>query len=98
MYSFTAISAVAHMADGRFDEAVEWCQRSLRENRMYSATYRILAASLALSGRVEEAKGVVGQLLALEPEMTLTSFRERYPGRVQVEQFCEGLALAGLPR
>jgi adenylate cyclase len=98
MYSFTAISAVAHMADGRFEEAVDWCQRSLRENRMYSATYRILAASLALSGRVEEAKGVVGQLLALEPEMTLTSFRERYPGRVQVEQFCEGLALAGLPR
>ena len=65
---------------------------------MFTATYRILAASLSLSGRVEEARGVVGQLLALEPEMTVRQFRERYPGRAQVEIFCEGLALAGLPR
>jgi Flp pilus assembly protein TadD len=98
MYSFTSIAAVAHMSEGTYDEAIHWCHRSLRENRMFTATYRILAASLALSGKVEEARGVVGQLLALEPDMTVSRFRERYPGRAQVEMFCEGLALAGLPR
>ena len=99
-YAFTSLAGTAHAVGGRYDEAIELCRRSLRENRMYSSTHRILAIALALAGRVDEARGAAADLLALEPAATVAGFRQRYPGSssAHAELFCEALATAGIPR
>jgi len=56
--------------------------------------------ALALSGRTDDARAAVGELLALEPTLTVSGFRQRYPGTTSAhaELFCEALASAGVPR
>ena len=73
--------------------------RSLRENRMFASTHRILAISLALSGRVEESRDAARNLLELEPTLTVSRFEQRYPGSgtPQAKLFGEALAMAGVP-
>jgi len=100
MYVFTSLAGTAHAVAGQYDKAIELCRRSLRENRMYLATHRLLVIALALSGRTDDARAAVGELLALEPTLTVSGFRQRYPGTTSAhaELFCEALASAGVPR
>ena len=99
VYVFLTVAGMAHAVAGQYDKAIELCRRSLRRNRMYLATHRLLAIALALAGRVDEARTVAAELLTLEPELTVSRFRERYPGSAsaQAEPFCAALAMAGVP-
>jgi tetratricopeptide (TPR) repeat protein len=56
MYLFTSIAGTAHAVAGSYDKAIELCRRSLRMNRMFASTHRILTLSLALAGRESEAR------------------------------------------
>jgi len=100
MYTFTSIAGTAHAVAGNYDKAIEYCRQSLRLNRMYASSHRILALSLALAGRMDEAREAASGLLQVEPELTVERFRARYPGNkaAHVDAFCEGLANAGIPR
>jgi TolB-like protein/class 3 adenylate cyclase/Tfp pilus assembly protein PilF len=102
VHRFTSIAGTAHAVAGQYDKAIEYCRRSLWQNRMYRSTHRILTISLALSGRVEEARQAAADLLApeIEPGLTVSGFRNRYPGNASahVDLFCEALASAGVPR
>lgn len=100
MYSFTSNAGLAYAVAGHYDKAIELSQRSLRENRMYTATQRLLIISLALSGRTEEAHTLVAGLLTLEPELTVGGWRRRYPGNssAHADLFCDALRKAGIPR
>jgi TolB-like protein/class 3 adenylate cyclase len=99
MYSFTSIAGTAHAVAGQYEKAIEFCRQSLRENRMFASTHRILAISLALSGRVEESRAAVRDLLELEPTLTVSRFEQRYPGSdtPQAKIFGAALAAAGVP-
>lgn len=100
MYTFTSIAGTAHAVAGQYDKAIEMCRRSLRQNRMFASTHRMLTISLALAGRTEEARAAAAELLKLEPNLTVAHFRERYPGSAspQAARFAEALAAAGVPR
>jgi TolB-like protein/Tfp pilus assembly protein PilF len=99
MYTFNSIAGTAHAVAGDYDKAIEFCRRSLRQNRMFASTHRILAISLALSGRVEEARIAASELLQREPTLTVGGFLQRYPGSAsaQASIFGEALAVAGVP-
>jgi TolB-like protein/Tfp pilus assembly protein PilF len=99
LYSFFVMAGTAHMVAGRYDDAIAYARRSLRQNRMFATTHRVLVISLALSGRLEEARAAARELLALEPALTVRSFLSRYPGRAspQAPRFAEALAMAGVP-
>lgn len=99
MYVFLAVAGTAHAVAGQYEKAIDLARRSLRRNRMYLATHRLLAIALALAGRFDEARRASAELLALEPELTVTRFRQRYPGSAstQAENFCAALATAGVP-
>ena len=99
MYTFTSLAGTAHAEDGQYEKAVEFCQRSLLENKNYTATHKILTVSLALADHVDEAKQAAGELLKLEPDLTVAKFRKRYPGNEnsRIELFCKALATAGIP-
>ena len=99
MYMFTSIAGTAQAVAGEYDKSIEYCRRSLRENRMFASTHRILTISLALSERVEEARQAAIELLAIEPGLTISGFRYRYPGNASrhTDLFCGALAAAGVP-
>ncbi len=99
IYYFTSAAGQANLISERYERAIELSNRSLRENRLHTPTLRTLAAALVLSGRIDEARQTMGRLRELEPGLTVSAFRARYPGRdsPQASRFAEALLAAGLP-
>lgn len=99
MYSFNAMSAVAHAVAGNYDQSIEFSRRSLRQNAVFATSHRTLAIALALAGRLDEARAAVTDLLRLEPTLTVSGFAARYPGRdaEHAPLFARALASAGVP-
>jgi len=100
MYAYSSIAAMAYLADGQYERAIECALRSIRENRTYTGAYRQLVMALVLVGREGEARAPARRLLELEPGLTVAGFRRRYPGSAcpQVDLYCDALARAGIPR
>ncbi len=97
-YSY-AIMALATYAAGEYDETVEWARRSAALNGRFNANRRFLAASLAASGKADEAREAARALLHNDPNFRARKFAEGHafkdPGKRQ--QFGEHLVMAGLP-
>lgn len=91
--------ALAAYTSGEFEEAAAWGRKAISENPRYTASLRILAASLAAAGLVEEARQVVHTLLQLEPSFRVKPFIHGYAykdaGRRQT--LARHLLSAGLP-
>ena len=100
MYNFASIAANAYAVAGNYDMAVEWAQRSLRENRLFIATHKLVTIALTLAGRKDEARAAAGELLERQPHFTVAEFRSRHPGGAapHIDRFCDALAVAGVPR
>jgi TolB-like protein/DNA-binding SARP family transcriptional activator len=100
MYAYNAYASIAYLVDGQYERAIECALRSLRENRTYTAAHRLLVIALVLADREHEAQVSARRLLELEPGLTVTGFRRRYPGSAspQADLFCDALATAGIPR
>lgn len=96
---FLSISATAAFTNRRYDSAVELARASRRHDRYHASTVRVLAMSLALGGRLEEARGVAEELLRIEPHLTVQRYLQRTPsaGFEVGERCAEGLRLAGVP-
>ena len=92
-------TAFGHFIAGRYDEAASWAEKSLFEMPHYQGTLRVLAASHALAGRVDEAKAAMGAMRALNPMMRLCDLQELVPFRRSDDfgRYAEGLRRAGLP-
>ena len=99
MYGFTTVAGVAHLVAGHHEKAIELSRVSLRHNRMFTSTHKMLSVALSLSGRMDEARDAVKNLLKLEPTLTVRGFLEQYPGRdtEHAKRFATALAGAGLP-
>ncbi len=55
-FFFSAGIAAAHLAAGRYEEAIEWADRSSREFPRYESSTRYKLIALAHLGRIEEAR------------------------------------------
>ena len=100
LFEWKAISAIAHMCAGRFDEAAAWAESSLRDDPNLAPTLRVAAASYALAGRLEEAQKIMARLYQLDPSLRLSDLGEVLPPFRRPEdraKFMEGLCKAGLP-
>lgn len=98
-FAFDAFLAEGQLTAGRYDDAVCSARRSIRLNTMHVSSHRILTISLALAGKVEEARTTARQLLALAPDFRIGSYERAYPGR-DMPHFPERLAAlsaAGVP-
>jgi TolB-like protein/regulator of sirC expression with transglutaminase-like and TPR domain len=100
MYMYSSNAAMAYVADGQYDRAVECALRSLRENKTNTSAHRLLVMASELAGRAEQARRAAHELLKLEPGLTVEKFRKRYPGSAtpHADLYCEALARAGVPR
>jgi len=99
MYAYSGNAAMAYLVDGQYERAIECALRSLQENRTYTSAHRQLVMALVLAGRENEAQASARRLLELEPGLTITGFRRRYPGSASshADLFCDALARAGIP-
>ena len=84
-------------AAGRYDDAVETLRH---ESTHRSGSQRILAASLAQLGRIDEAKVEAAQFLAAHPQFSTSSWANVQPFRREADLQCfvDGYLKAGLPR
>jgi transcriptional regulator with AAA-type ATPase domain/TolB-like protein len=91
--------ALAHYVAGAYDEASRWGRKSREENPGYTANLRLLAASLAAAGQVDDAREAGNALLLADPDFKVEGFVGRYairdPGRRA--RLAQHLRLAGLP-
>jgi adenylate cyclase len=98
MAYFTTCLGAACFVGERYQEAAAWVRQAINQNRDYLVPYRLLATSLALLGRVEEAHAALPGLLAVAPGYTLADAAAHTAFRGSVrERYLQGLRLAGLP-
>jgi len=101
-YMFMVHTAVshAHFFAGRYTESALWADKALRERPQTYPAIRILAASLAQSGRDREARSAVARLLQLDPMLCVSNFQETlgpYRHEEYVTHYRDALRKAGLP-
>jgi adenylate cyclase len=97
-YVYLSALALAHYTDGAYAEAARWGRRTMAVVPGYAANLRILAASLAAAGDIDEAKTVARALLTLQPEFRARRFALGYSYKAKERNvaLAEHLLLAGL--
>jgi adenylate cyclase len=97
--AFTMGLAVAHFAAARYEEAVQWLDRTLGEEPRHRPAMRIKAVCYAYLGRMEEARDWVSRVLELDPGFTIARLEASappFPPEV-LGRYVEGLRKVGLP-
>jgi adenylate cyclase len=98
-YSFAAGVAAAHLAAGRFEQAIKWADRSLHDQPRVLTPLRVKIVALAHLGRLAKAQAELSRVLAIDPQLTLSKFRALLTPAAApefVELSVTGLRLAGL--
>jgi len=100
-YLFAAGIGLAHLGAGRYEEALQWVDRSSRELPRYVTSLRLKVVLCAHLGRMEEARYWLRRMLDLQPDMTIAWFEEYTTAmrlRPEIRSiYVEGLRKAGLP-
>jgi hypothetical protein len=90
---------IAAIMDENYPEAVIWAERALIQNRRFAVALRVLAVALVKVGQRDRAAQVVRDMLAIEPELTVSGFLTRIavPDEAMARTYAEALREAGLP-
>jgi len=95
-----SVTAHAHFFAGRYDEACRWAAKTALENPRIPGGARILAASNALAGRLNEARAAAHRLLQIDPPRRISNLTDvlgPYRRPEDLAKYAEGLRKAGLP-
>ncbi len=97
--SMYAATAYAHFLSGRYDTALSWAEKTMRENPHFLLAVCISAASNALAGRLEPAREGIARALECNPDLRISNLRDLAPFRraEDLAMFAKGLRKAGLP-
>jgi TolB-like protein len=91
----------AHMVARRFEEAIDWADRYVREQPRLGSGYRIKAVACAHLGRIEEARECARSMIELQPAFTISEWQRTYAAFMTSPEtlaMCvEGLRKAGVP-
>ncbi len=86
----------AHYYAHRYDEAIEWSRKAIRERPGYTAAHRILCASLAMAGRMEDAEAAAATLRQLQPNISIAWVEQHVPYTPRsMPHFLDGMRKAG---
>ncbi|MGD8696963.1 MAG: adenylate/guanylate cyclase domain-containing protein [Gammaproteobacteria bacterium] len=94
MNEFLFTIGSAHFMAERYDEAIQFAQRSLDIKSDQPGAWRIIAAASALLGKLDEARRALGQMIRLAPDLTEERLRV-FLRETDVERYVRGLRLAG---
>ncbi len=87
-----------HNSLAQWEQAIDWCQKSIATDAEYWPPYVGLATANAWLGHDKEAKEAASQLLKLYPGFTVQADPNEDPTfNAQAQRLAEGLRKAGLP-
>lgn len=83
----------------RYEEALAWGERALREMPNYGSSHRVVIMALVKLNRPDEAQAAARRLMEAFPTYTLGLQRQINPWRDKVfaERYVEALGVAGVP-
>jgi adenylate cyclase len=95
---FLANIGLCHFLAGRFAQAVDFLSKALKERPNYLGTKRLLCASLALAGRLDQSRKLLDDILGEQPDLSIDWLKRTapYPTTAMLEQFLVGIRKAGL--
>jgi TolB-like protein len=99
MFSMQMVTGLAHFVAGRYADAATWAEKAFREQPNFLSTIRLMAATNALAGRLEEAHKAIARGRSLDPDLRISNLKDRV-GPFHPEDFAryaEALRMAGLP-
>jgi tetratricopeptide (TPR) repeat protein len=96
------IIGFAKLWNNAFADAVVWLRRGIEANPNSTITYFVLAATLALLDKLDEARAIAQAGLAINPTFTIRRFRIHPSSdssiyRAKRERIYEGMRMAGIP-
>jgi hypothetical protein len=76
-----------------------WADKARRENANFLPAHRNVAASAALTGRLDEARKAVARVLEIDPTSRISNLADHVPlvRTNDLENYALGLQKAGLP-
>jgi tetratricopeptide (TPR) repeat protein len=97
-FFYVGTIAIAHLAARRFEKAIEWAVCALHDQPRLVTAMRVKIVANAHLGRFDEARAELGRMLAADPKLTISGFREaHFLAPEGLELYVAGLRLAGLP-
>jgi adenylate cyclase len=99
---FSSGLAIAHMAAGRYEEAIEWADRALQVQPRYVVPMRVKLVCLAHLGRTDDARELLNRVLALHTWLTIAAWKASYATASVLSPevlalYVGGLRKAGVP-
>jgi len=98
-WSMATAQALAHFVEENYEQSANCAKRALAQNPRFAIALRLLAASLAKSGALDQGAEAMKKVLEIEPQLTTTKLRTRVPFMPESiwSNLAEGLILAGMP-
>jgi adenylate cyclase len=92
------VTALVHYVAGQYDDAARWARISATHHLGLAANVRVLASSLVMLGRLDEAQQAAAQVLVIDPGFRIGTWRARslLPEGFR-DVMAQRLRLAGLP-
>jgi adenylate cyclase len=81
----------------RDEDAVIAARKAVQQNPQHAWSHRLLAISLALAGRREEACSAVKRAMEVDPTFSIKGFRSWNPFLHGNKRYVDGMELAGFP-
>ncbi len=99
LYRMQAGIGMAHLFAGRVDAASYWAELAYGNLPSFLMAVALIAATRALSGRDDDARAAMDQLLEQDTTIRLSNLGDWLPirRREDLAIFAEGLRIAGLP-
>ncbi|MDE1915223.1 MAG: winged helix-turn-helix domain-containing protein [Sphingomonadales bacterium] len=93
------VLALACVIEEDYAAALRWAEKSLAHNRRFAVALRVAAVAYVKLGQMDRARRVVGDLLEIEAELTISGLFERIPFPLDrmKQTYAEALSAAGLP-
>ena len=89
--------AAAHYFAARYPEAVKWARQAVQLRPGLLGAHRVLCASLAQAGQIEQATSAMSTLRQLQPNVSVAWVQESVPyTNKPMAHFLQGLRKAGL--
>jgi adenylate cyclase len=98
--AFTNGIASAHLRERRYEQALDWAERTLREEPNYRGALLHKIVASAHLGQTEKARATLQQWIESQPGITIarwSAFRSRVFSPERMSICVEGLRKAGLP-
>lgn len=96
---FQTLSAGSYVVGGRYGQAVEMAEASLRRNPNHLSAHRCRVIGLQLGGREVEARTAAAELLLVDPGLTVSNYLRDHPaGQSDLgNRLGDALKKAGIP-